>query len=117
MPWLTGPFLPDGRLQAGDLPPHLETASSHVGGDGFTGSAASAWFRANRRTIRVGVAGYPGRPGCAVRLEFRDAAGAVTAIPYLGPAPAETWQVWEAVSYTHLRAHETVLDLVSLLLL
>ena len=93
--WLDGPFLPDGRLQWGDLPAHLETASSHVGGDAFTGSAASAWFRANRRTIRVGVAGYPGRPGCTVRLEFRDAAGAVTSVPYAGPEPAETWQVWE----------------------
>ena len=95
VPWLDGPFLPDGRLQWGDLPPHLETASSHVGGDAFTGSAASAWFRANRRTIRVGVAGYPGRPGCTVRLEFRDAGGAITAVPYPGPAPAETWRVWE----------------------
>lgn len=95
VPWLTGPFLPDGRLQPGDLPGHLETASSHVGGDAFTGRAESAWFRANRRTIRVGVAGYPGRPGCAVRLEFRDAAGTLTAVPYRGPFPAETWQVWE----------------------
>ena len=95
VPWLAGPFLPDGRLQWGDLPAHLETASSHVGGDAFTGRAESAWFRANRSTIRVGVAGYPGRPGCGVRLEFRDTAGAITAVPYRGPAPAETWQVWE----------------------
>jgi len=95
VPWLDGPFLPDARLQWGDLPAHLETASSHVGGDAFTGGAASAWFRASRRTIRVGVAGYPGRLGCTVRLEFRDAAGAVTSVPYAGPEPAETWQVWE----------------------
>lgn len=95
LPWLEGPFQPDGRLQRGDLPAHLETASSHVGGDAFTGSAASAWFRANRRTVYVGVAGYPGRPGCALRLEFRDAAGAITAVPYRGAVPAEIWQVWE----------------------
>ena len=36
-----------------------------------------------------------------------------------GGSPAGAWEhhVWKAVSYTHLRAHETVLDLVCRLLL
>ncbi len=95
-PWLaTGEFTRDDRIAPGALPDHIRRASSHLGGDEFTGGAETAWFKASRRTIYVGVAGYPNHRGCSLWAEFRDAAGAVTRVYHRLADPREEWAIWE----------------------
>ena len=93
-PWLQGEFTRDDRLAPGQLPLHLRTASSHVGGDDFTGRAETAWFKASRRTLFAGVAGYPNRSGCTVWAEFIDPAGTITRVECRMPDPREEWAIW-----------------------
>ena len=93
--WITGDFLRDDRVAQGGLPAHVQHASSFVTGDAFTGRAETAWFKASRRTVYVGVAGYPNKPGCSLHAEFRDAAGRVTRVDCRLTDPREVWTRWE----------------------
>lgn len=94
MPWLDGDFAPH-TLGPGELPGHIRRASSWVGTDEFTGRAETAWFKASRRTVYVGVGGYPRHAGCELWAEFRDAAGAITRIDCRIVDPREEWSLWE----------------------
>lgn len=94
-PWVTGDFQRDERVAPGPLPGHIQHASSFVSGDAFTGRSESAWFRTSRRTIHVGVAGYPNKTGCALWAEFRDPAGRIARIDCRLPDPREVWSRWE----------------------
>jgi hypothetical protein len=96
-PWVNGGFvLPHGQaLEPGRLPRHIQTVSSWVGTDEWQGESASAWFSASRRTIHVGIAGYPRAANCKVWAEFRAADGRVTRIDCPIRNPREEWDVWE----------------------
>lgn len=97
-PWITGDFGPQ-ILPRGQLPRGIQHVSTWVGSDAFMGRAETAWFKANRRTVYVAVAGYPARPGRTLVAEFRDAAGAVVArVDFRAsgdPDPREEWALWE----------------------
>jgi hypothetical protein len=98
LPWINDGFLPAGAHQyiaPGLLPTHIPNASSWVAGDQWRGRGETAWFRASRRLVHVGVAGYPSHGGCSISAEFRDAAGAMTRIECPLPSPGERWNVWE----------------------
>ena len=97
-PWFSGEFISPAQMQEladGRLPSHIPRISSWVGEDAWQGKAESAWFKANRAIIHVGIAGYPRAPGCNVWAEFRDAAGRVTRIHCPLVNPREQWGVWE----------------------
>ena len=97
-PWFTGgfvsPVLPQVITQ-GRLPPGIAGVSSWVGNDSWQGRAESAWFKASRAILHVGIAGYPQAQGCNVWAEFRDATGRITRVRCLLPDPREQWEVWE----------------------
>ncbi len=97
-PWVAGEFTPQ-ILPRGQLPPGIRQVSTWVGSDAATGRAETAWFRTDRRTVYVAVAGYPTRPGCTLVAEFRDAAGATVARRDFraagDPDPREEWALWE----------------------
>ena len=96
-PWITGDFAPPAGYHALADPLRLDRvqrATSFTDGDRATGRAETAWFRPSQPVVRIAVAGYPGNPGLSLRVEFRDASGAVTSIPYAGPDPRETWLEW-----------------------
>jgi hypothetical protein len=97
-PWISDGFVPNGAHQSlnqGLLPPNMRAASSWVNGDAWTGHAETAWFRANRRYIYVGVAGYPRHAGCKLWAEFRAADGSITRVDCPLFDPHEQWGVWE----------------------
>ena len=96
-PWVSEGFiLPrEQQLEPGRLPKHIHTVSSWVGTDAWQGRAESAWFKASRSVIHVGIAGYPNAVGCKVWAEFRAADGEVTRIDCTIPDPREEWNVWE----------------------
>ena len=97
MPWVNEGFIrpTDQVLEPGRLPAHIQRVSSWVGSDEWQGQAESAWFSASRRTIHVGIAGYPRAVGCMVWAEFRSAGGRVTRIDCPLTEPREEWDVWE----------------------
>ncbi len=97
-PWVGGGFVRGGAYQEiafGVLPPHIQTVSSWLGTDASQVRAESDWFRTSRRTIHVGVAGYPTHPGCRVWVEFRAADGTITRVDCPLADPREQWAVWE----------------------
>jgi len=97
-PWVDDSFVAAGAMQEiarGALPRQIHAVSSWLGTDQWQGRAESAWFKANRRTIHVGVAGYPQHAGCKVWAEFRDAAGAIARVPCPLTDPREQWNIWE----------------------
>jgi len=97
-PWVDDAFVRVGAYQeigAGILPTHIQAVSSWLGQDEAQGRAESAWFKASRRTIHVGVAGYPQHPGCRIWVEFRAADGAITRVDCPLADPREQWGVWE----------------------
>lgn len=99
-PWVDGHFVAAGAYQqiaAGRLPPHIHAVSSWHGTDAWQGRAESAWFKASRWLIHVGVAGYPRLAGCRVWAEFRDADGNITTVDCPLPNPREEWSDWEIV--------------------
>src|SRR5688572_5406825 len=73
--WVSDGFIPpaDQFLAPGRLPAHIQKVSSWVGTDEWQGRAETAWFKATRSVIHVGIAGYPNATGCKVWAEFRDA--------------------------------------------
>ncbi len=96
-PWITGDFLPVQGLQmiaAGPLPSALHHATSWLGGDAAQGRAETAWFRASRPLIHVGVAGYPQRPSVRVWAEFRSTDDSITRFDCGLPDPGEQWSLW-----------------------
>ena len=96
--WISGGFdLGSREREPGDglLSPGIQNATSWVGGDDWQGRAESAWFKANRRVISVGVKGYPHDHGCRLWAEFRAADGTVTSIDCPLLNPREAWSVWE----------------------
>ena len=95
--WIAGDFGPVNGIQqiaTGVLPTAIQQATSWLGGDGAQGRAETAWFRASRRIIYVGVAGYPQRPGLRLWAEFRAADKTLTRVDCRLPDPREEWQVW-----------------------
>lgn len=97
-PWVTGGFDLGGREpEPGShrLPPRVETATSWVGTDAWRGRSESAWFKANRWLIQVGVKGYPQNPGCHLWAEFQLEDGRVTRVDCPLNNPREEWDVWE----------------------
>lgn len=96
--WISGPFDHGSRERGPDdglLPAGIQNATSWVGGDAWQGRAESAWFKANRRVISVGVKGYPQDHDCRLWAEFRAADGAITRIDCPLLNPREVWAVWE----------------------
>ena len=96
--WISGGFDLGGREhkpEAGLLPAGIQNSTSWVGGDEWQGRAESAWFKANRRVISVGVKGYPQDHDCRLWAEFRAADGAITRITCPLLNPREAWAVWE----------------------
>ena len=95
--WVSDGFIPpaDQFLAPGRLPAHIQKVSSWVGTDEWQGRAETAWFKATRSVIHVGIAGYPHATGCKVWAEFRDAADRVTRIDCHITDPREEWEVWE----------------------
>lgn len=99
-PWVDGRFVAVGDYQqiaAGRLPPNIHAVSSWQGTDTWQGRAESAWFKASRWLIHVGVAGYPRLAGCRIWAEFRDAAGEITTVDCPLPNPREEWSDWEII--------------------
>jgi hypothetical protein len=97
-PWIAGDFAP--QIIAGSaLPRRIQHVSTWVGSDAAVGRAETAWFKANRRTVYVAVAGYPTRPGRTLVAEFRDTAGTTIArVDFRAsghPDPREAWALWE----------------------
>jgi len=96
--WISGGFDLGGReREPGDglLPAGIQNATSWVGSDAWQGRAESAWFKANRRVICVGVKGYPQDHACRLWTEFRAADGTITRIDCPLLNPREAWAVWE----------------------
>jgi hypothetical protein len=96
-PWLTGDFQPVQGIQtiaAGELRGELPVATSWLGSDAALGRAETAWFRASPRTVHLGVAGYPQRPGLRLWAEFRAADASITRVICPLPDPMEEWSVW-----------------------
>lgn len=96
-PWFTGGFRIGGTYpiaSPGLLPPHVPHIGSYLDTDEWQGRAETVWFKAPR-VVRVGVAGYPARPGCALWAEFRSAAGALTRVRCTLGDAHEQWIVWE----------------------
>jgi hypothetical protein len=83
------------QIEAGLLPEHIQRVSSWVGSDEWQGRAETAWFKASRRLVHVGVAGYPQHRGCTLWAEFRTATGETTHINCPLINPRERWNVWE----------------------
>ena len=79
---------------------------------------AERWLQAHRQTagLRVGYFGASTGAGAALQAAAREPQ-AVGAIVSRGGRPDLAGPYLSPVSYTHLRAHETVLDLVCRLLL
>ena len=97
-PWVTGGFdLGNREPEAGShrLPPRVETATSWVGTDAWRGRSETAWFKANRWLIQVGVKGYPQNPGCRLWAEFQMEDGRITRVDCRLNNPREEWDVWE----------------------
>ncbi|MBL9202743.1 MAG: hypothetical protein JNL39_19675 [Opitutaceae bacterium] len=97
-PWVDDTFVRVGAYQqiaAGRLPPRIQSVSSWHGTDAWQGRAESAWFKASRWLIHVGVAGYPRVAGCRVWAEFRDAEGRITTVDCPLVDPREEWSDWE----------------------
>jgi hypothetical protein len=92
--WVEGGFGPQ-FIPPGLLPPHIHHVSSWVGSDAWQGRSESAWFKANRRLIHVGVAGHPRLPGCSLRAEFQFADGSIRRVACRIPNPNTEWSVWE----------------------
>ena len=64
--------------------------------------------------IRDSISGVPDRVQVGAHSQIR---GRLLVFPHTGRIRIGDWTYIGAVSYTHLRAHETVLDLVCRLLL
>ncbi len=93
-PWIQGGFGPQ-IIPQGLLPPHIQHVSSWVDSDAWQGRAESAWFKANRRIIHVGVAGHPRLPGCSLWAEFKLGDGTIRRVDCRIPNPDTEWSVWE----------------------
>lgn len=96
-PWITGDFVPVRGLQPISDPLRLDSvhlATSWRDGDLTQGRAETAWFRATRPTVHVGIAGYTRMKGIRVWAEFRAAAGTITRVDCTLPNPHEQWSDW-----------------------
>jgi hypothetical protein len=96
--WYDGDFVPGAAYwdtARGLLPRRISTLGSWVESDEWQGETTTHWVRATARTIRVCVAGYPQRPGCKLRAEFRRPDGSVTAAACDLPNPREKWEAWD----------------------
>jgi hypothetical protein len=82
-PWVSDGFIQprEQTLSAGRLAAHIPRVSSWVGTDEWQGRAETAWFKASRAVVHVGIAGYPRAAGCTVWPSFEKSDGAVTRIP------------------------------------
>lgn len=92
--WVEGGFTPQ-LITPGLLPRQVQHVSSWVGSDDWQGRSASAWFKANRRTIHVGIAGHPLHPHCALWAEFRLGDDRIERVDCRRPNPNTEWNVWE----------------------
>ncbi|MBI5767539.1 MAG: hypothetical protein HZA93_07070 [Verrucomicrobia bacterium] len=96
--WAGGGFvlgLGFNSLANGLLPAHVQTASSGIFGDDWTGRTETSWFKTKPATVHVAVAGYPQHAGCHLWAEFRNAAGTLTRVDCPIADPREEWNVWE----------------------
>ena len=118
---------------AGCIAAFMTASSGHAGQPSFFQGSVyeyvptyTTWDRARAEAETMSFMGFPGR--LATITSAAENAFIASLVPVggntmLGGSDAQTEGTWlwetgpEAVSYTHLRAHETVLDLVCRLLL
>jgi hypothetical protein len=86
-----------GGTDATAVPKGLALYGTYVGGDEFTGKGESPW-RPAQAVIVLYIAGYPGQPGEELRVEWRNAAGAITTTRYRQDPPREKWQAWRVAA-------------------
>ncbi len=96
--WWTGGFEPDSpyfSTTQGALPEGVATLGSSIGGDAWQGRAVTVWTPLSGQAVRVCVAGYPHRPDCTLRAEFRHRDGRLTQRACSIADPHETWLPWD----------------------